>query len=225
SGTYTFQDYQMLDYPYFPEIRGGALDSLKGFNAGVDRVVMAWASPVFVDKKTGIDSRVLLQSSEAAWLSRNRVLTPRVDDSGRSLFVPEGQQSSYPLAVELRGKFAGFQSQQPAMREGRLIVFASNEFVRDQTLQLLGAARNNVERGATTMLQNMLEFMVSDPELLALRSQSRFNRALPVMTQQEQQYWERLVYLGCFLGFLMMVLLIFVWHVVRIRRFRKMVAG
>ncbi len=76
----------------------------------------------------------------------------------------------------------------------RLIVFASNEFVTDQTLQLVSSATRTLYRNSMQLLQNTVDWSLEDRELLSIRNRGHFSRTLPNLERQEQLFWEYLNY-------------------------------
>ena len=75
----------------------------------------------------------------------------------------------------------------------RLVVYASNDFVSDRVLEMVGGQRRGNTNGLV-LLANTLNWSVDDSGLMSIRSRSHFNRTLPPMEQDQQQFWEYLNY-------------------------------
>lgn len=60
----------------------------------------------------------------------------------------------------------------------RIIVFASNEFVADQTLQISASAGNNSFLNSVQLLENAVDWSLEDRGLLSIRSRGHFARTL-----------------------------------------------
>ena len=124
-GSFSFQQMQMIDYPYFPELRGkDSLDQNNPITADLNRVTMAWASPITIDKtKTGqLGITELLHSSDQSWASASQDVMPQIDADGHSTFAPTGQRGSQLLGVIEQGRFTSFFSGQ----ESPLVTAAKN---------------------------------------------------------------------------------------------------
>ena len=76
----------------------------------------------------------------------------------------------------------------------RIILFSSNDFLRDQVTQLASAASGGEYLGAQQLLANTVDWSLEDAGLLSIRSRSHFNRTLPPMEHQAQLFWEYLNY-------------------------------
>jgi len=110
-GGIRFQQIQMLDYPYFPELRSnGGLNQKNPITADLNNVSMAWASPIDVDAKENAQRKVteLLHSSDKSWTSGSSNVMPQVDRAGNSTFTPSGTRGSQLLGVIDQGRFTSY---------------------------------------------------------------------------------------------------------------------
>jgi ABC-2 type transport system permease protein len=110
-GSFRFQQMEMIDYPYFPELRGdNSLNQNNPITADLNRVTMAWASPISIDKAAIGQRKVteLLHSSDRAWTSASRDVMPQIDASGHSTFTPNGQRGRQLLGVIEQGHFTSY---------------------------------------------------------------------------------------------------------------------
>ena len=76
----------------------------------------------------------------------------------------------------------------------RIILFSSNDFLRDQVTQLASAATGGEYLGAQQLLANTVDWALEETGLLSIRSRSHFNRTLPPLAHSEQLFWEYLNY-------------------------------
>ncbi|MEE9254350.1 MAG: hypothetical protein V3U43_05420, partial [Pseudomonadales bacterium] len=90
----------------------------------------------------------------------------------------------------------------------RVIVFASNEFLADQNLRLIGSAEGTVYVNPLQLMANAVDWSLEDRGLLSIRSRGHFNRTLPPMERSEQTFWEYLNYAIALAG----VLLLYALH-------------
>ncbi|MGV3592387.1 MAG: Gldg family protein [Gammaproteobacteria bacterium] len=72
----------------------------------------------------------------------------------------------------------------------RIILLASNDFLNDQILQLLGTANEGDYLNPLQFVANNVDWALDDSGLLAIRSRGHFNRTLPPLEQGEQMVWE-----------------------------------
>lgn len=115
AGDYEFRDVQLIEYPYFLDLRQPGLSPEHAATANLPQVTMAWASPITVERGTGRHVSALLRSSPQAWLSNSKDVMPKVDSSGRSTLRPPpaenetGQSQSHHsiqnLGVVMEGRF------------------------------------------------------------------------------------------------------------------------
>lgn len=76
----------------------------------------------------------------------------------------------------------------------RIILIASNDFLNDQVLQLLGTAQNGEYLNPLQLMANNIDWALEDSGLLSIRARGHFNRTLPPLAQGEQMFWEYLNY-------------------------------
>jgi len=78
---------------------------------------------------------------------------------------------------------------------GRIILLASNDFLRDQVMQLLSSTVGSQYLGGLELAANALDWSLEEQGLLSIRSRGHFNRTLPPMEQDSQLLWESINYL------------------------------
>ncbi len=211
---YAFRDVQMIDYPYFIDIRDEGIAREHPATESLPQVTMVWASPITVQTQPrGRRAVNLLRSSPESWLSSDPDITPRLDADGRADFQPTSALSSQPLTVVLEGRFqSAFGDREAPDRPGavdtgvparvirrspesaRLIVFGSNDFLDDQMLATTASGSGERYLGALELFLNTLDWALHDADSLRIRSRSQVNRTLPPMERQSQQTLEYLNY-------------------------------
>jgi len=90
----------------------------------------------------------------------------------------------------------------------RLIVFGSNDFLADQTLQMVGSADGTIYGNSIQLIVNVVDWALEDQSLTGIRARGNFNRTLPSMDVGEQSMLEYFNYGMALLGILA-VLLVF----------------
>lgn len=179
----------------------------------------------------------LLKSSPVSWTSDSTNLVPRVTQNGGAGFAPEGEQAEQLLAVALKGRFNSyFQGKDSPLLNGiesgenneenvstdvdqiagvidksaesaRLILFGSNDFISDQSLQLAANVSGQEDLGALQLVANTIDWSLEDAGLLSIRSRGHYSRPLIPLERQSQMIYEYLNYALVFAGLLVLFLL------------------
>ena len=257
-GGFSFQELQMLDYPYFVEVRDDGFNEESPIVSQLPQVSMPWASPIEIDAEANATRQVteLLKSSEGAWLSTSTNVTPRFSEESEMPFQPEGEIGSQLLGAVIEGRFdsffagkespllvvaleaqaaeaeAGDDSDDEASGEdevdeaeaeaeegeatedagvvssvierspesARIILFASNEFLSDRNLQIMGSLSGMVYQGSLEVVQNAVDWTLEDAGLVSIRSRGHFNRTLPPTARDLQIGFEYMNYGFAFAG-------------------------
>ena len=219
AGGFSFQELMLFNYPYFMDLRGDGLSQTSPITRGLPQVTLSWAAPITANPDTGVTVTPLLRSSDDSWLSSNTDILPRLSDDGRQPFVVEGEQSSHMVAALLQGRFSSYyqgkdspplnsqnpleesEDQEPptlkvesvierAPESARLLVFASNDFVADQTLGLVGSAQGVENRNGVQLLMNAVDWSLEDQNLTSISARGAFNRTLPPLAPEQQRVIE-----------------------------------
>ncbi len=99
----------------------------------------------------------------------------------------------------------------------RLFVFASNSFLADQTLRMVGSADGTLYDNSVQMVVNAVDWSLEDRTLLGIRARGNFNRTLPPnMSATDQTVVEYLNYALALLG-IGVVYLLYRWRRARRR--------
>jgi ABC-2 type transport system permease protein len=115
-GGYVVRETQLVDYPYFVDVRGRGVEQGSGLAAGLDQVTLTWASPITVDagKSQGRHVIRLLESSAQAWTSDNLDIQPDFR-THRKLGFPVGKERGRQLlAVVVEGRFDSYFKDKPS---------------------------------------------------------------------------------------------------------------
>jgi ABC-2 type transport system permease protein len=115
-GGYSVRETQLVDYPYFIDVRGDGMATEEGITAGLDQLTLTWASPIDVDPEKNKKRRVirLIESSDKAWLSDSLEIQPdfaTYDPLGFPVGKERGRQL---LAVAVEGRFESYFRDKPA---------------------------------------------------------------------------------------------------------------
>ena len=224
-GDYEFQQMRLLQYPYFSEIRDQELNADNNITNSLKRVVMAWASPIVMS--AGLSSShntvSLLKTSQQAWQSNNTNVVPRIRQDGTSTFAKPAQTQQYDVGLSVQGRFNSWfaDKDSPLLdnstavntfssvinrspESAKIILFSSNEFLKDRIMQLIGSSNRTDFRDNITLLKNAVDVSLEGDGLQNIRARSNFNRTLPP-TEVAQQQW---VEYGNYAGALLLLLLI-----------------
>ncbi len=249
TGGYAFRDMQMVDYPYFIDIRNDGIAAGHPATERLQQVTMVWASPLQLQpapRERRIT--VLLQSSAQSWLSADTDIMPRVNADGDADFQPAGPMKTQALAAVVEGRFESWfvdteaprlppaatsgtaaVTAEPLVRRSaesaRLVVFGSNDFLDDQMLATTINASGAQYLGAVELFSNILDWALLDEASLRIRSRSHVDRTLPPMDRRSQKTLEYINY-GLAIAWLILLALIYaVGKKLRRRRYSRELAG
>lgn len=211
------QDIQMLDYPYFIDVRQDGFTSDSPITSELPQVTIPWASPIKVDKEKTKELQVveLLRSSGKSWLSNSLNVMPLIDDRGAGGFLPTGPESSHLLGVVVSGRFeSAFKGKPNPLQKdadkskpnpssiieqspvsAKVILLSSNDLLKDTPLKLLSGAAGGQYLTTLQMIANAIDWSMEDSSVLGIRARGNFNRTLPPMEKRSRMVWEGLNYL------------------------------
>jgi ABC-2 type transport system permease protein len=87
----------------------------------------------------------------------------------------------------------------------RLILFASGDFLSDQTLQLASSVAGQEELGALQLIENTLDWSLEDVGLLSIRSRGQYARTLVPLSRETQKIFEYVDYALVLVGLLLVI--------------------
>tara|TARA_R110002049_G_scaffold23490_48_gene82837 strand:- start:1451 stop:4312 length:2862 start_codon:yes stop_codon:yes gene_type:complete len=246
SGDYDFQEIQLIDYPYFIDLRSPGLAPDHAVTSNLPQMTMAWASPVSIQRDTGRRVSVLLKSSPNAWLRKSKDVTPTLDADGRSNLQPPAAEdgatdspqrmASHNLGVVMQGRFNSFFTGDSALADNgsrprdildrspesaRIVLFSSNDFMNDKVLNSLVAVSGTKYLGPLNLFNNTLDWALQDEQLLQIRARAHFNRTLPPMERRAQLLIEYINYGFALAWLLLLAVLAWLRRVMLRRRYAK----
>ncbi len=221
-GPFVFQDMQLINYPYFVDVRGPGLAG-NVVTDGLPQMTVHWAAPVLVDKEKNIGRQVtdLLKSSPEAWTSASTSVLPTSQPNKSFGFTPSGPRGAQPIGVTVEGTFESFfkGKKSPLLPEGkkdpkakppeevvfssvieksaessRLIIVGSNDFMTDEILRFTSSVGRTPYLNSLQFAENVVDWSLEDRGLLTIRGRGQFARVLNPMTRSKRIFWEYLNY-------------------------------
>ncbi len=110
------QEIQAINFPFFVDVRQDGMTSGEAIVSGLPAVTMNFVSPVVTNlaEDSGRTATVLMQSSDASWLTTSPNINPDFALYPERGFAVEGEQSAHPLAVVVQGTFDSFFKGKPS---------------------------------------------------------------------------------------------------------------
>ena len=115
-GGFMIQETQLVNYPYFMDIRQDGMNEESGITAGLQQVTMNWPSPITIDAEKNKGRKVirLLESSEKSWLSSSTTIQPDFQAHNDQGFAIEGDQGQHLVAAVITGGFTSYFTGKPS---------------------------------------------------------------------------------------------------------------
>jgi ABC-2 type transport system permease protein len=115
-GGFVIRETQLVDYPYFVDIRDSGMALEGGITSGLNQVTLTWPSPLSIDQDKNKARQVtpLLQSTDGAWTSGDLNIQPDFRAHGPLGFPVGGKRSKQLLAVAVEGRFDSFFQDKPS---------------------------------------------------------------------------------------------------------------
>ncbi len=114
----------------------------------------------------------------------------------------EGEDPEKP---ELDEVIVGLIEKSP--ESARVIVFASNEFLSDETIQLAASAGGTLYTNSLQLVENAVDWSLEDRGLLSIRSRGHFSRTLYPLSAERQVFWEYMNYALGIIGLIIVYLI------------------
>jgi ABC-2 type transport system permease protein len=107
---------QLLDYPYFPDIRGDGLAKGETPTAGLKQLTLSWAAPLAIDadKAKGLKAVPLIQSSSGSWVSSSTNLVPDFEAHSELGFEEGREKGRQLLGAMVEGQFKSYFAGKPS---------------------------------------------------------------------------------------------------------------
>ncbi len=240
-GGFTVQEIQKVPYPLFVDVRAAGMNSDSLITSGLGQVTLNWSSPIVLDEEKLGDKSItrILESSEDSWTAKLDSVIPDPIKYGPQGF-PSGKIQPSLLAASIEGQFQSYfvGKESPLLKESaiptpdaaktdatvvsgviekspksaRIIIFGSNEFLTDQTLQISLGGGTSRYLNSLQLLQNAVDWSLEDRGLLSIRSRGHFSRTLTPMEKDAQRRWE---YGNYFTAILLLLLTFFGYRKLR----------
>ena len=106
-GGIALQEFRMLPYPHFPDVRSEGLAADSPITDSLGQLTLNWASPIRLDGQKNEGRRVveLLRSSPRSWTSDSLDVVPDYQRHPRTGFPVQDETGPRLLAVALEGRF------------------------------------------------------------------------------------------------------------------------
>ncbi len=184
---------------------------------GITNVTTPWASPLALTPVDGLESEILLSSSEGSWVNTTGDIEPDLARFPESGFGAVGDTGRQVLGVSSTGRFPSYYATRPSplfeasdadtdalgatadrtgrtmkesLPDARLVVLSSPEMVSDLMVQLSDQPGGEVHRNNLQLVQNLIDWLMEATDLLAIRSSGAFARTLRPMSEAESRSWE-----------------------------------
>jgi ABC-2 type transport system permease protein len=107
---FVIRETQMVDYPFFADIRDSGMNREAGITSGLDQVTLTWPSPITLDQEKNQTRQVsrLLQSTEQAWTSSDLTIQPDFRSHGALGFPAAESRGKQLLSVAVEGRFDSY---------------------------------------------------------------------------------------------------------------------
>ncbi|MFQ6043638.1 MAG: hypothetical protein ACE5PV_22520, partial [Candidatus Poribacteria bacterium] len=187
-----------LPYPYWPKIIKQNFSQKSAITNQLESLVLPWTSSVEIvaSEEGGVKAEELVKSTEHAWTVQGRYdLNPQ-----QRFYQTPSERKSYPLAVELSGKFKSFyagkeipkvenddkkkssssenESERKTVEESKetkIIVVGNSNFIANNILGGLGGRQAEANM---IFFQNLVDWLTLGEELINIRSRGVTDRPL-----------------------------------------------
>ena len=178
-----------------PRLEQGGVAPYRAQGETGSHILAAVAAGRFTSLFEGKDSPLLAEDNDEEGENAGAPAEPAANEG-----VPEDEPLSVTSVIER------------SPESSRLMVFASNDFVKDQILQMAGSATGTVYLAPMQLLANAVDWSLEDTGLMQIRGRGQFNRTLPPMQKGSQLFWEYTNYL---LAALAVLLIAFIYRMAR----------
>lgn len=115
-GMFQVQEMQLIDYPYFAEVRKSGLNQTNPVTNGLQYLTLPWSSPITINNEANKQREIipLINSSANTWLSADINISPSNSQGTQSAFMPGTAAGKQMLAVAVSGRFDSFFTGKPS---------------------------------------------------------------------------------------------------------------
>ena len=226
-GDYTIRETQLINYPFFIDVREDVLENSRDINQGLEQITVTWASPISItNQNKESDYRFFLNSSKNSWSSDNFDIQPNFNKYPDIGFPTSNEKAPINLGVILDGNFFSYFRKPPnqpdidenddsvfaedkvilnSASNSRLILVSSNNLVSDPVINLISSSIGSGYIEPLNLVENLIDWSLEDVDLLKIRGRSQFVKTLPPLTKQEMMKIEFAIYCLSF------IFIIFIW--------------
>jgi ABC-2 type transport system permease protein len=210
------QEVRLIPYPFFIHARRSQLADDSPVTSGLRGAILHWASPVRAEATDDVEVVELARSSSSSWLQAHANVKPdfaRFPDKGFGMpsGLSEEERGPATLATMLTGRFDSHfaRGEEPpptedhdpdigsilerSVPDARIAVVGSSSFVSDELVQLARQTGSELVAENFQLVHNLVDWAVTDTELLSIRSSGGFMRVLEV-AEDERRRWEAINY-------------------------------
>ncbi|MGO9544051.1 MAG: Gldg family protein [Rhodomicrobium sp.] len=139
---------QLLDYPYFPDVREDGLAKGEAPTAGLHQVTLSWAAPIAIDADKTKNLKVvpLIQSSRGSWVSNSMNVVPDFEAHSDSGFEEPREKGRQLLGAMVEGQFQSYFAGKPSP----LAKDAKPEDPKDKAAPGVSKPKKDAERPSIT---------------------------------------------------------------------------
>jgi ABC-2 type transport system permease protein len=170
-GGFMIRETQLVDYPYFADIRDSGMLQEGGITSGLNQVTMTWPSPLAIDQEKNSERQVtpLMHSTDQAWTSQEMNIQPDFEAHG-SLGFPTGEKRGKQLlAVAVEGRFDSFFQDKPSP-----LAAEEPDEGGDKDTQLLEAEAAE-EKGSQPLLDRVIKRSPESARIILFASNTFLN--------------------------------------------------
>ena len=91
-------------------------------------------------------------------------------------------------------------------------LFSSNDFLSDQSLQMVGSSDGTLYMNSPQMIVNFVDWALEDESLTSIRARGNFNRTLQMSNETSQRIFEYVNYVLAILSVLVVAWLYRLWR-------------
>jgi ABC-2 type transport system permease protein len=115
-GGFVIRETQMVDYPYFVDIRNSGMEQEGGISSGLNQVTLTWPSPITLNQDKNRERQVtrLLESTEQAWTTEDLHIQPDFGRHGELGFPLGEERGKQLLGVVVEGRFDSYFKDKPS---------------------------------------------------------------------------------------------------------------
>jgi len=113
-GMFVMRKVQMMDYPFFPDVRKEGFQEDHIAVSGLQNIIFNWGSPIEVEKRKDVKAEVLLRTTDQAWTRDAPEILPTSMETAAVEFAAPDQTKQYALAAALEGRFTSYFADKPS---------------------------------------------------------------------------------------------------------------